>query len=230
MKTIDIKPLEKNLGVKFTNIDNLAAALVHRSYLNEDSKIKSSNERLEFLGDSVLSLVVSTYLYREFPSYPEGQLTSTRSILVQSKTLARLSQSLGIGDYLLMSKGEEMSGGRNNVSILADTFEAIIGAIFLDRGFDEVSKFISEHLIKKITELLEVVEVRDYKSKLQELIQETKRVSPQYTVTKSEGPDHAKKFFVQVSAADETLSEGVGKSKQEAEQDAARVALEKLEK
>jgi len=226
-KNIPIDKFEKSLGVVFKDKKFLIEALTHRSSANEDREISFSNERLEFLGDSVLSIIVSTFLYKKYPDFPEGRLTSLRSILVQSKSLAKVSVDLGAGEFLTMSKGEELSGGRSNTSILADTLEAIIGAIYLDLGLEAAERFVSSHLLTRIDELLVAVETVDYKSRLQEKSQEKERVSPRYEVIKTEGPDHNKQFYVDVFVADVKKGEGSGKSKQEAEQAAAKNALEK---
>lgn len=220
--------LEKNLKLEFKNKDTLRQALVHRSYLNEDQTLKLSNERLEFLGDSVISLITSSFLYLKFPDQPEGELTAKRSLLVQAKTLAKLAAELELGSFLLLSKGEEMSGGRENISLLADTFEALVGAIFIDQGFEKAKNFVETHLLSKMDNIVELEEVADYKSKLQEKIQEERKLSPTYKVTRSAGPDHDKVFYVDVLAQDQILGSGSGKSKQEAEQTAAKDALEKL--
>ena len=142
--------LQSSLDVTFVDLNLLKVAITHRSLANENSKINFSNERLEFLGDSVLSVVVSAYLYEKYPSYPEGELTATRSLLVQSKTLAKIAREMHIGDFLLMSRGEEQSGGKANNSILADAFEAIIGAIYLDQGLETATTFIKDSLLSKI--------------------------------------------------------------------------------
>lgn len=224
----DLTKLEKTLGLAFKDKDNLLQALVHRSYLNEDQKFKFSNERLEFLGDSVLSLVTSQYLYDHYPTYPEGQLTCTRSLLVQAKTLGKIASELDLGQFLMMSKGEELSGGRMNMSLLANTMEAVMGAIFIDQGFDSAKKFITRILLARLSEFISQEEIFDYKSLLQEKVQEMSKLSPSYAVTNSEGPDHAKVFFVQAMGTNSILGTGRGKSKQIAEQMAAKDALEKL--
>lgn len=223
--------LQKTIGITFTNQDLLKSAFYHRSYLNEDRSIKRSNERLEFLGDSVLSLLTSHFLYTTYPGEPEGALTNIRSSLVKTKSLCDVSKELGLGELLFLSKGEEESGGRNNQSLLADTFEALLGAIFLDQGLETANKFLETHLFVRVTEIVKNKSYIDFKSLLQEIIQEQTRISPTYRVTKSEGPDHAKTFWVDVVAGESNvLGSGVGKSKQEAESDAAKNALEKMGK
>ena len=225
---MDIKALEEKLGVTFKNKGLLKQALTHRSYINE-SQALSSNERLEFLGDSVLSFLVSDYLYQRFPKFPEGKLTNTRSAVVRSKTLAKINSSLNVGQYLFMSKGEEDSGGRNNGSILADTFEAILGAIFLDQGVDSAKKFLEKHLFPLIADVFQNEEYTDYKSKFQEETQKTIKESPVYRVLQSQGPDHNRIFTVGVFLQGKQGGEGTGKSKQEAEQEAAKQALAKIQ-
>lgn len=224
----NLDDLQKKLGVKFNNQKLLNQALFHRSYLNENHQIKFSNERLEFLGDSVLSLLVSTKLYKRYPDYPEGKLTSIRSLLVKTKTLADLAQQLTLGDYLQMSRGEERGGGRQNPSLLADTLEAVIGAIYLDLGLEIVDRFLSKTLYPLISSVEMKEDLQDYKSTLQEVIQEKSKVSPAYRVLKEFGPDHDKTFTIGVFVENTLLSSGEGKSKQSAEQQAAKVALEDL--
>lgn len=222
--------LQKNIGVKFKNQKLLEQAFVHRSYLNETREFSESNERLEFLGDAVLSFLTSHFLYETYPQYPEGTLTNIRSSLVKTTSLKDISAKLGLGELLFLSRGEEESGGRVNPSLLADTFEALLGAIFLDSGIENAKKFLTEHLFPKTGEIIKTKAYIDYKSLLQEIVQETSRISPTYRVTKSQGPDHAKTFWVEAVVGDKILGEGQGKSKQEAEQVAAANALEKMGK
>lgn len=216
--------LEEILGVTFSNKNFLETALTHRSYLNE-SRAAESNERLEFLGDSVLSLLVSTELYRRFKNYPEGKLTSLRSALVRAKTLGDLAKKLSLGKFLLMSKGEERSGGRENPSLLADTFEAVLGAIYLDAGLEAVGNFLTKNLFGLIDSVEGNDTLRDYKSTFQEKAQDKHKISPTYRVISENGPDHDKTFLVGVYLGDKKIAEGSGKSKQEAEQKAAKIAL-----
>lgn len=217
--------LQKNIGVQFTNSDLLKAAFVHRSYLNEMRTVKESNERLEFLGDAVLSFITSNFLYTTYPDYPEGTLTNIRSSLVKTQSLADSARELKLGELLFLSRGEEDSGGRSNSSLLADTFEALLGAIFLDQGVDTAKKFLETHVFPKAGEIVKNKSYIDYKSLLQEIIQSESRISPTYRVTKSEGPDHAKTFWVEAKTDTKTLGVGMGKSKQEAESSAAANAL-----
>lgn len=222
--------LESSTGVTFKDKSLLRLAFVHRSYLNESKETNESNERLEFLGDSVLSFLTSKHLYISYPQDPEGTLTNIRSGLVKTRTLADAARKLGLGRYLYLSKGEEESGGRNNTSLLADTFEAFLGAMYLDRGLSVVEKFLGAFLFPEITVIVETKSYVDFKSHLQEIIQEASKTSPTYRVTKSEGPDHDKTFWVEVLSKDTVLGQGKGKSKQEAQQAAAESALEKITK
>lgn len=203
-------------------------AFIHRSYLNESKNEKESNERLEFLGDSIISFIVSKHLYITYPSFDEGILTNLRSLVVNTKSLARTSKSLGFGQKLFLSKGEEESGGRNNQSLLANTFEAFTGALFLDQGIDSVSEFLGNVLIPEIIEHVEKKIFKDPKSLLQERVQSKKQNSPIYKVLGEEGPAHAKRFTIGVFIENELLGEGTGNSKQEAEEIAAGAALEKI--
>ncbi len=207
----------------------LEEALTHRSFLNESKEKIPSNERLEFLGDSILSFIVSTYLFKEYVDFNEGKLTNLRSLLVNTKMLALLAKDCDLGSKLRLSKGEEESGGRNNPSLLADSFEAFIGALFLDQGIDAVKKFIDSTVIPQAKEFLENNSLKDPKSKLQEYVQSKKQSSPLYKVLLEEGPAHARKFTIGVYVNDELIGEGEGKSKQSAEEAAAESALKKIE-
>jgi len=222
--------LQKNIGVTFVNQDLLTSAFIHRSYLNESKEIHNSNERLEFLGDSILSFLTSEFLFTTYPQYPEGILTNIRSSLVKTKSLAEVAQSLGLGELLFLSHGEEESGGRHNQSLLADTFEALLGAMYLDGGIVVCREYLTRILFPFVKSIIETKSYIDYKSLLQEIVQEQSRISPVYKVTRSEGPDHAKIFWVEVLVGETVLGEGVGKSKQEAQQAAAEAALEKMGK
>lgn len=213
--------------------------MTHRSFLNENSKRINphakvnkilSNERLEFLGDSILSYIVSTLLYKEFPNFEEGELTNLRSTLVKTSTLAGVAKNLEIGNMLKLSKGEIMSRGQENQSILADAFEAIIGALFIDQGLEAVEKLLKEVLIPLIPGILRKGSLKDYKSLLQEIIQERYKTSPNYQVAGESGPDHAKTFRIIVSLNNKQVGTGTGSSKQGAEQKAAQDALEYLQK
>ena len=225
--TLTLEKLEENIGVSFVNKTLLKQAFVHRSYLNESKEFPESNERLEFLGDAVLSFITSEYLFRTYPKYPEGTLTNVRSTLVKTTSLAITGAELSLGALLLVSRGEESSGGRTNQSLLADCFEALLGAIFLDQGIEVAKKFVEKVLLFKTEAIIKNKSYVDYKSLLQEIIQEETKISPTYTLIKSEGPDHNKTFYVEVMMGETPLGQGSGKSKQEAEQDAATKALEK---
>ena len=206
----------------------LQVALTHRSYLNENHQSTEHNERLEFLGDAVLELAVSEYLYQRFPDKPEGDLTSYRASLVKTSTLAELSEDIDLGSRLRLSKGEEQSGGRSNKSLLANTSEAVIGAIYLDQNFSAVKKFLEIHLFPKLAHIIKLGLHKDHKSTLQELVQSSGHDSPEYNVTKETGPDHDKQFTISVTVGQKVIASGSGKSKQSAQQSAAREALEKL--
>ena len=210
---------------KFKNKKLFEQAFTHRSYLNETKEKLSSNERLEFLGDSVISFVVSKFLYSEYANFDEGSLTNMRSLLVNTKTLALVARELNFGKLLKLSKGEEESKGRENTSLLADCFEAFTGALFLDQGIEEVSKFIAAVLLPKAQSYSSNKVLKDAKSLLQEIIQAKKQISPMYKVVKEEGPAHKKMFTVGVFVDGVILGKGLGKSKQEAEKDAAEHAL-----
>jgi len=210
----------------FNNPDLLRQSFIHRSYLNEHKDISFSNERLEFLGDAILSFVVSNWIYSQLPNEPEGVLTSIRSNLVNTKSLAKVASLLDLGKYMLLSKGEEEGGGRTNTSLLADTYEAVIGAIFLDQGLESTQDFISSTLLSGATNLTQ--NLKDPKSLLQEVVQAKKIGSPIYRVVSETGPDHNKTFLVEVEVNGETLSSGQGKSKREAEVEAASQALAKI--
>lgn len=213
---------------QFKNQTLLQEALTHRSFLNENKSPSGHNERLEFLGDAVLELAVSQYLFEAFTQEPEGTLTAYRSALVKTQSLASVAQRLELGQMLHMSKGEELSGGRTNQSLLANTFEAVLGALYLDQGFEVCVVFLQNHLFPQLTTIIHQGSYRDHKSMLQEKVQAQGFPSPSYTVTKEEGPDHNKAFTVKVRVGEQDIASGIGKSKQLAQQDAARQALEIL--
>lgn len=210
---------------KFINSKLLDTALTHRSAINEKKGALESNERLEFLGDAVLELVVSNYLFTNFPDLPEGKLTQKRAAIVQTKTLATAALQLNLGQNLIMSKGEKMAGGQTNTALLANTFEAIIGALYLDQGFPQVSDFISKNLLQKLDLLLNQADTNDFKSQLQEKWQKQFKTAPRYLLVKSFGPDHKKTFIIKVFLKDRLMGRGEGKSKQSAEQAAAKSAI-----
>lgn len=205
-------------------------ALTHRSALNEElSQAKESNERLEYLGDAVLELATTRFLYDRFPEKPEGELTSFRSALVKTTTLAIVAKELGLGEKLIMSKGEESGGGRSNEGLLANTFEAFVGALYLDQGFEAVEKFLNEVLFPRFDHIYANKLYRDSKSLLQELVQAKNLPTPIYQVTSESGPDHDKVFTVVVKVDDKEVASGEGKSKQLAQQAAAQKALTHFE-
>lgn len=215
---------------KFKNQKLFYQAFTHRSYLNEAKEKTDSNERLEFLGDSILSFVVSQHLFKKYPEFNEGTLTNLRSLLVNTRSLAEIARELNFGDFLRLSKGEEESKGRENQSLLADSFEAFIGALFLDQGIKKVESFISDVLLPKADDFVQKQKFKDPKSILQEHVQSKKLSSPIYKVIEEEGPAHAKIFTVGVYVQDNLQGTGKGKSKQEAEESAAEEALEKIGK
>lgn len=197
----------------------------HRSFLNESSDILESNERLEFLGDSILSFIISSYIFRNYPDLKEGELTSLRSVLTNTHTLYKFAESLDLGQYLKLSRGEESTGGRINKTILANTFEALLAGIFMDQGIDAATKFVTEVIITQIDEVVSDQGLKDPKSMLQEKTQEIHKLSPQYKILRDEGPDHAKMYTAGVFLNTRLLAEGTGHSKQEAEKSAAQNAL-----
>ena len=220
--------LQKKIGFVFTNKTLLATAFVHRSYLNEHKKYKGpSNERLEFLGDAALSIVVSTFLYEKLPNEPEGKLTTSRASLVRTETLAKIAKSLSLGKHLVLSKGEEDTGGRGNPSILANTFEALVGAIYLDQGIAKVEEFLKKTVLSNWKSLIESA-VPDNKSRLQEFVQRKYHVSPIYKLISSWGPDHARQFEIGVFINEKNMGRGIGNNKQSAAQNAAKDALARL--
>ncbi len=219
--------LEKQLKVKFKNKDLLIQAFVHRSYLNENPKFYlGHNERLEFLGDAVLELVVTEELYQKYPKKPEGVLTNWRAALVNAKMLSETAKNLGLNDFLLLSRGEAKELGKARQYILANTFEAFIGSLYLDQGYKACQKFIEKYLIKKLPRIIEKKLFKDAKSLFQEEAQERVGITPVYRVLEEWGPDHARHFIIGVFLRDELAAKGEGFSKQEAEEQAAKIALE----
>lgn len=222
--------LAKQLGVEFKNSELLQQALTHRSYLNEHRSYKlDHNERLEFLGDAVLELVVTEYLYKNYPN-PEGELTNWRAALVNGEMLARIAKDLGVEEHLLMSRGEAKDTGRARQYLLANAFEAIIGAIYLDqedKGYSRAQEFIARNVISHLEEILENKTYLDPKSRFQEEAQDKTGITPSYQVISESGPDHDKKFVVGVYLEDELVAKGDGNSKQEGQRKAAERALEK---
>lgn len=222
-----LRQFEKTIGVRFTDILLLEQALTHRSYSHVTSQTRNaSNERMEFLGDSVLGLAVSQFLYLRFPDRSEGALSKMKSLLVSRKILSSVSRDIGVGEYVLLSGEESEMGGRDRESILADSFEGIIGAIYLDQGYRAASAFIRRFLLAQIGEFLKDEEHTNYKSLLQEHVQSKRLSHPVYRVHGEEGPEHEKEFLVDVVVRNEVWGTGRGKSKKDAEQAAARAALE----
>ncbi len=220
-----MKELEKRIGYRYKNLSYLENALTHSSYANESRSGDKSNERLEFLGDAVLSIVVSDYIYRHCPELPEGELSKLRASLVCEKSLCRFSKSLGVGNYLRLSKGERNLKGHERPSILADAFEAIIASIYLDGGMEKARRFILSFVEPEIKNPKPRA-FKDYKTTLQEIIQKNPEEHLSYVLTGEEGPDHDKHFFVEVHLNNNVIGKGGGRSKKEAEQQAAREALE----
>jgi ribonuclease-3 len=220
--------LQHALGVRFRDIANLEQALNHRSFLNEAAEDVESNERLEFLGDAVLGLIISDKLFKDYPAMTEGQLSQVRAILVRWDALARAAERINLGDYLILGRGEEMSGGRERPSNLAGALEALIGAAFIDTGMDLATSLVLQLLKPDLDEIAASGFTVDSKSELQHLAQTSYRQIPLYTLISSEGPDHAKLFTVEVSVGDQVLGRGQGRNKKQAESNAARQALETL--
>jgi len=220
------KEFQTKLGVTFSDISLLEQALTHRSYLNEnrDEKI-GHNERLEFLGDAVLELATTDRLYRKYPSAPEGELTAYRAALVNTLSLASISEELGLNEYIRLSKGEAKDTGRARQFILANAVEAIIGALYLDKGYATAENFVATYFYPKLDEIIEKRLWQDAKSLFQERSQEKAGVTPEYKVLSEEGPDHDKTFTIAVILNDDEIAQGTGLSKQEAEQSAARAGL-----
>ena len=219
--------MRKIADLTFTNSKLLTTALTHRSALNEKKTLKNSYERLEFLGDAVLELVVSDHLFINYPKHPEGELTHLRAQIVQTKTLAAAAKKIKLHQHLILSSGEKQAKGHLNPSLLADCFESIVGAIYIDQGLEKATTFIQNHLLKNIKTILKTAQVTDYKSNLQEAIQRKYKIAPVYKVTKTSGPDHDRSFTVKVYLNSKALAQGTGKSKQDAQQKAAKAALEK---
>ncbi len=224
----DFSKLEKKLNLKFENQNLLVQAFVHRSFLNENPDFHlNHNERLEFLGDAVLELIITEYLFKEYPDKSEGILTNWRAALVNAKSLSKTANELGLGGFLLLSKGEKKEGGKSKQYILANTFESFIGSCYLDLGYDACRKFVKKHLISKLPHIIKEGLFLDAKSQFQEKAQEKEGVTPTYKVLKEWGPDHAKNFVMGVFLKDELIEKGEGSSKQEAEEGAAKNALKK---
>ena len=225
----ELLELSARLGVEFKDLTLLHKALIHSSYANE-AKEKNivHNERLEFLGDAVLELASSTYLYMQFPQMPEGQLTKTRAGIVCSGSLAELARTLRLGDYLLLGHGEEMSGGRDRQTNLEDVFEAVIGAIYLDQGWDVAKDYVTRQLMPLFIQVEQGAILKDYKTILQEVVYQEARQTVSYELVSTSGPDHDKTFTFNVKITGKVMGTGTGRSKKEAEQKAAKEALAKI--
>ena len=227
-RTDEVFPLQKTLGYTFSDIRLLNKALTHKSYVNERSEFLKHNERFEFLGDSVLDVLVSDYLVSEFSDYAEGTLSKIRAAVVNETCLADLARKIELGKYLLLGKGEDFSGGRNKSSILADAFEAVAGALFRDGGLESASQVFLPLLKGEISNFSHSWDFRDFKSELQEYTQNKWICTPNYKVVNELGPDHAKEFEVTVTIKNQFKEQGSGSSKKEAEQAAAKMAMEKF--
>ena len=222
-----MKSLEEKLGYTFQNRELLENALTHSSCANESRGKLQSNERLEFLGDSILGMVVADYLYRHHPDLPEGELTRTRAALVCEESLVEVARELNLGAYLRLGKGEEAGGGRERPSIRADAVEAVLAAVYLDGGIGSARKIIQRYILSR--EVAGLTKPRDYKTALQELVQRESGQILRYRLTGEEGPDHDKRFFVEVDLNGSPVGSGTGRSKKEAEQMAAKAAIAGLE-
>lgn len=225
----NIEEIEKNIAVFFKNKELLTQALMHRSFVVENNLGDlASNERLEFLGDAVLELVVTDYLYSQFPTQPEGVLTQWRSIIVNTKNLADTAKRTKIADSMFLSRGEKLSGGCDKERILANVVEALIGAAYLDQGYEVAKTFIDRVILSNVITLIEASQEYNPKGILQEKVQATRKVTPEYTILEESGADHAKTFLAAILLDGNILAKGTGASKKEAEEDAARNALQKL--
>lgn len=225
----DYKGLEQKINYQFRESSYIYEALTHSSFANEkNDKTVRHNERLEFLGDSVLSLIISDYLFMKYPDFPEGELTKVRSKIVCEATLAECARSINLGSFMYFGKGEEMTGGRDRSSILADAFEALIAAIYMDGGLSHARTFILKSMNKKILDAIMGKIFVDYKTRLQEIVQSKKIKKIKYAVVDEQGPDHSKIFFTEVIINEKVIGKGEGRSKKEAEQNAAKMALGRL--
>ncbi|MBY0755546.1 ribonuclease III [Clostridium sardiniense] len=227
MNKLKLKEFQSALGVKFTNLSYLKKALTHSSFANQ-YKDTEYNERLEFLGDSVLQLCITEYLFKNYLDKAEGELTKIRSLIVCENSLFEIAKKLDLGNYIRMSKGEELTGGRNRTSIQADAVEAVLAAIYLDKGLEFTREFILNQFREIIDKAIENKIILDFKTKLQEHLQKNGEVNIIYDLVKFEGPPHRRKFFTKVLINNECMGEGEGFSKKEAEQASAKQALEKM--
>jgi ribonuclease III len=225
---VDWVKVQEDIGVTFKDMSLLQQAFVHRSYLNENPDFTlGSNERLEFLGDAFLGLVIAESLYGQFSSLDEGEMTKLRAALVRQDSLAQLASGLGLGEYLYLGQGEEKGGGRKRARNLACVMEAVIGAVFVDQGFEIARDLVARVFGRKVRKIMEEGLAGDHKSRLQELVQSERQERPIYRLVEAVGPDHDKTFWVEVVVGGEFLGRGCGKSKQSAEKEAAKQALER---
>ncbi|OZU90351.1 ribonuclease III [Virgibacillus indicus] len=224
---MNVRELEQHLGISFNNHKLITQAFTHSSYVNEHrSEVFSDNERLEFLGDAVLELGVSQYLYRNNKKMPEGEMTKLRASIVCEPSLDNFARDLNFGEFILLGKGEEQTGGRSRPALLADVFEAFLGALYLDQGFDQALQFLELNVFPKISTGA-FSHAMDYKSQLQELVQQYKHQTIEYKIAEEKGPSHNKEFIAHVIIKDEVSGVGIGRTKKEAEQRAAKTALDK---
>ncbi len=223
-----IRQTEKNIGIEFKDKNLLLIAITHSSYIFENEIDREVYERLEFLGDSILGFIITDYIYRNYPQYDEGQLALLRSNIVNGNVLAKLAADLGIGECVLLGKGAELTGSREKTSVLGDSFEAIIGAIYLDQGLEEVTKFIENNFKNIIKEKSSKENLSDYKSMLQELTMAKLQILPEYRIIKEEGPVHEKTFYAEDMIDGKVYGQGKGMSKKKAEQESAYQALESM--
>jgi ribonuclease-3 len=226
----ELQLFQRHAGIKFRELERLEQAFTHRSWANESGSPLGNNERLEFLGDSVLGLVVAEYLHEELTDQPEGELARIKSFVVSEASLSEIARALRVDNYILIGRGEEYSGGRSKKAILADALEAIIGAYYLDSGFPAAKRFVERLLVPEIEKVLEDRHAKDYKTLLQEHVQKRMKTYPRYRLVQKTGPDHDRTFLIEVRINDRPYGPGRGKNKKEAEQDAARVAWTALEK
>jgi ribonuclease-3 len=222
----ELQLFQRHAGIRFRELEFLNQAFTHRSFANELGESTENNERLEFLGDSVLGLAVSEYLYTSLPDQPEGELARIKSFVVSEASLSEIARGLRVDNYILIGRGEEYSGGRSKKAILADCLEAIIGAYYLDSGFQPSRLFVHQMLIPEINKVLENKHAKDYKTLLQEYVQKRMKTYPKYKVVQKTGPDHDRTFWIEVHVGDRSFGAGKGKNKKEAEQEAARIAYE----
>ena len=222
----ELQLFERHAGIRFRELEFLNQAFTHRSFANETGETAENNERLEFLGDSVLGLVVSEYLYETLRDQAEGELARVKSFVVSEASLSEIARALRVDNYILIGRGEEYSGGRSKKAILADCLEAIIGAFYLDSGFQPARRFVHTMLIPEINKVLENRHAKDYKTLLQEFVQKRMKTYPKYRVVQKTGPDHDRTFWIEVHVGERSFGAGKGKNKKEAEQEAARLAYE----